>query len=318
MSGTQRHKTPGLCSVFAVLVSPLVAAAVLLLGAPVSVSAAPSTPPPAPPAVPAPSAAASAGVACAPSLNVSRTQGLNPAGEQVTISGSCFDVNKGIYVALCVVPPPGALPQPCGGGVDMDGVSGASHWISSNPPPYAIGLTQPYGPGGSFNVQLRPVAAINASVDCRRVQCAIVTRNDHTRGSDRSQDVFVPVTFAEPAPTPPPPPPPPPPPDPPSPDPGSNAGLPAPVLPAVPEDTTTTSAPDDDDGRSDPETTTTTTEDDGGSGSLATDDEASLVEIVDTGGSGGGVAALVAGLTAVGAIVLGGAVVLRRRRATQP
>src|SRR5690606_41464864 len=34
------------------------------------------------------------------------------------------------------------------------------------------------------------------SSDLEGEQCAVVTRNDNTRSSDRSQDVFVPVTFA--------------------------------------------------------------------------------------------------------------------------
>jgi hypothetical protein len=133
---------------------------------------------------------------CAPRLSVSRTSGLAPGGEVVDVSGSCFDESKGIYVAFCVVPPPGRVPQPCGGGVDMSGSSGLSHWISSSPPPYGEGVAVPYGPGGSFNVTLRPSAALNASVDCRRVACAVVARTDHTRLEDRSQDVIVPVSFA--------------------------------------------------------------------------------------------------------------------------
>jgi hypothetical protein len=133
---------------------------------------------------------------CSPQLSVSRTTGLAPAGETVTVSGSCYDVNKGVYVAFCVVPPPGTVPSPCGGGVDMSGANGLSHWISSNPPPQGVGLTAPYGPGGTFTVTMRPSSQLNAAVDCRRVSCAVVTRNDHTRSSDRSQDVIVPVTFA--------------------------------------------------------------------------------------------------------------------------
>src|SRR5690606_6108587 len=39
-------------------------------------------------------------------------------------------------------------------------------------------------------------AALGSGIDCRTVRCAIVTRNDHTRASDRSQDILLPVTFA--------------------------------------------------------------------------------------------------------------------------
>ncbi len=177
---------------------------------------------------------------CSPRLSVSRTTGLAPTGETVTVSGSCFDVNKGVYVAFCVVPPPGTVPTPCGGGVDMGGANGLSHWISSNPPPQGVGLTTPYGAGGTFTVTMRPSSQLNASVDCRRVSCAIVTRNDHTRAGDRSQDVIVPVTFAaDPAPAP------------------TAPALPAlpgpPALAAPPAEADATTAPEAE------ETTTTTT-----------------------------------------------------------
>ena len=62
---------------------------------------------------------------------------------------------KGIYVTFCVVPPPGQLPTPCGGGIDLTGTGGGTNWVSSDPPIYATGLTTPYGPGGTFSVGSR-------------------------------------------------------------------------------------------------------------------------------------------------------------------
>jgi hypothetical protein len=146
---------------------------------------------------PAPAATGGAGQR----LTVSKAAGLSPDGETVTVTGSGFDPSKGVYVAFCVLPKPGELPTPCGGGADMSGASGASKWISSNPPKYGEGLAQPYGSGGSFTAQLKisPVIGVAAEgsqvFDCREVSCGIVTRADHTRTADRSQDVFVPVTF---------------------------------------------------------------------------------------------------------------------------
>lgn len=128
-------------------------------------------------------------------LTVSKSAGLNPAGETVTISGSGYDTNKGIYVAFCVDTGAGNVPSPCGGGADTSGTSGASHWISSNPPSYGEGLAEPYGAGGSFRVTLR-ITPVIGTVDCRTAKCAVVTRADHTRTSDRTQDVRVRVTFA--------------------------------------------------------------------------------------------------------------------------
>jgi hypothetical protein len=128
-------------------------------------------------------------------LTVSKARGLNPAGETVTVDGSGYDTEKGIYVAFCVVPAPNQTPAPCGGGQDRSGSSGESIWISNNPPIYARGLTKKYGAGGTFRVQVHVQAALNDNVDCRKVTCAVVTRNDHTRSSDRSQDIFVPLQF---------------------------------------------------------------------------------------------------------------------------
>ncbi len=134
-------------------------------------------------------------------LTVSQSTGLAETGQTVTVSGSGYDVNKGIYVALCVATPKGVLPSPCGGGVDMEGDGGASVWISDNPPSYAAGLPRPYGPGGSFRVSFKVGPVIDKFNDCRAVRCAIVTKSDHTINSDRSQDLQIPVTFLGTAPT---------------------------------------------------------------------------------------------------------------------
>ncbi len=128
-------------------------------------------------------------------LTVSKASGLSPDGETIYVSGSGFDESKGIYVALCVIPAPGGMPSPCGGGADIGGTGGVSLWISSNPPSYGVGLAIPYGAGGSFGGSLTVGPAIG-NVDCRVTACAITTRSDHTRLADRSQDVFVPVSFA--------------------------------------------------------------------------------------------------------------------------
>ncbi|MEV6306011.1 hypothetical protein AB0M02_41825 [Actinoplanes sp. NPDC051861] len=128
-------------------------------------------------------------------LTVSKTKGLDRTGETVTVSGSGYDETKGIYVAFCLDNGPGVLPSPCGGGADMSGSSGSSAWISSNPPSYAEGLAQPYRSGGSFRVSIR-VSQMIGDIDCAVRGCAIVTRADHTRTADRSQDKRVPIRFA--------------------------------------------------------------------------------------------------------------------------
>ncbi|MFY1636330.1 hypothetical protein ACN27F_24160 [Solwaraspora sp. WMMB335] len=128
-------------------------------------------------------------------LTVAKSDGVSRSGETVTVTGTGYDTDKGIYVAYCVDNGAGQLPTPCGGGVDMSGGTGSSHWISSNPPSYGEGLAVPYGPGGSFQVSIPLVTKIG-DVDCTVRTCSVVTRADHTRTSDRSQDVRVPITFA--------------------------------------------------------------------------------------------------------------------------
>lgn len=129
-------------------------------------------------------------------LTVSQARDLKPSVQSVTVEGSGYDEAKGIYVAFCVIPanrqtPPG----PCGGGQDRTGQAGGAVWVSSNPPVYARGLTTPYGKGGTFKVSINVQAQLNEDTDCRVVRCAVTTRNDHTRSSDRSQDILVPVYF---------------------------------------------------------------------------------------------------------------------------
>jgi iron complex transport system substrate-binding protein len=66
--------------------------------------------------------------------------------------------------------------------------------VSSNAPGYGSGLATPYGQGGTFSVSVVVTPTIG-TFDCRAVQCAVVSRNDHTRSSDRSQDLVVAVGF---------------------------------------------------------------------------------------------------------------------------
>ncbi|MFM9171272.1 MAG: hypothetical protein ACKOQU_00640 [Acidimicrobiaceae bacterium] len=129
-----------------------------------------------------------------PKLSVSQTNNLNPNGTSVTVRGTGFDVRKGVYVTVCTQAAPG--PQATGiGGVNIDGSSASSVWVSSNPPGYAVGLTTPFLPDGSFTVEL-VVVAKSGSLDCTVIKCGVITRSDHLRYTDRTQDVFVPITFS--------------------------------------------------------------------------------------------------------------------------
>ena len=113
-------------------------------------------------------------------------------GSIVTVSGNHFDETVGIYLAFCVIPAQGKAPTPCGGGVNKAGLGEASFWISSSPPPYAIGLTEEFLPGGRFTHKVKVSKKIG-KFDCTKVRCAITVRADHLRSSDRSSDLFIPI-----------------------------------------------------------------------------------------------------------------------------
>ena len=100
-------------------------------------------------------------------LTVTPSRDLSSFGQTVTVRGKRFSELVGIYVGLCVLPRPGAKPTPCGGGVDQDGSSRASAWISSNPPPYGARLAIPYKRGGSFAVTIRVSPRIGSIVESR-------------------------------------------------------------------------------------------------------------------------------------------------------
>ncbi|GAA4724013.1 immunoglobulin domain-containing protein [Phytohabitans rumicis] len=127
-------------------------------------------------------------------LTVTPVNNLDPASQKVTVTGRGYDESKGIYVAFCAYQGAGQLPTPCLGGADMSGDSHTSAWIA-NDDPYGAGLATPYGPDGSFEVELT-LSAKDESLDCFQVTCAVVTRVDHRNSADRSQDVAVRVGFA--------------------------------------------------------------------------------------------------------------------------
>ncbi|MFD3835830.1 immunoglobulin I-set domain protein [Streptomyces sp. NPDC058642] len=132
-------------------------------------------------------------------LTVTPVNNLATEDQTLKITGSGYDEDKGVYVALCVDNGDGELPTPCVGGVDMTGASHSSAWISSDPPDYGEDLATPYEDGGSFEVELT-VDAKDEFTDCFEAKCVLATRADHTLSGDRSQDVKVPVSFVGQAP----------------------------------------------------------------------------------------------------------------------
>ena len=125
-------------------------------------------------------------------LTASATMVANNA--VVTVTGKRFDESVGLYLAICVIPKKGLAPTPCGGGVNKSGVGEGSFWISSNPPPYGVGLADPFKPGGRFSYKIR-VSKKLGKFDCTKVKCAVTVRADHLRSEDRSYDLYLPITF---------------------------------------------------------------------------------------------------------------------------
>ena len=113
---------------------------------------------------------------------------------KIVVTGKGFDETVGIYLAYCLIPKADSAPTPCGGGVNKSGIGGASFWISSNAPPYAANLAEPYRAGGRFSKTVEVSDRIG-KIDCRKSKCAITVRSDHLREGDRSRDLFIPVTF---------------------------------------------------------------------------------------------------------------------------
>ena len=128
-------------------------------------------------------------------LTASKVSGIK-SGQAIKVSGKGFDATVGIYVEMCQVVPAGTLPTVCGGGANMSGVGAASFWISSNPPSYGKNLAIPFKAGGTFSVNLK-VQPLIGKIDCRKTQCAIYVRADHTRTQDRSHDIKLPISFSK-------------------------------------------------------------------------------------------------------------------------
>ncbi len=114
--------------------------------------------------------------------------------QTVTVSGKGFDETIGIYLAYCVFPKPGAAPTPCGGGANKAGIAGSSIWISSNAPPYADGLAIAFKGGGRFSEKLS-ITKMIGKFDCTKIKCAITVRSDHLHEGNRTNDLFIPITF---------------------------------------------------------------------------------------------------------------------------
>jgi len=123
------------------------------------------------------------------SVVVSPSQGIDPAGANLTVSGSSFKpTGSGVFGVYAGIGPKSALSDP-------SWFLNAAHfanvkWVSS------------IGADGTFSTTLTGVKAVFTSngsqVDCTVVECGIVTMAAHG-STDRSQDTYTPVSFASPS-----------------------------------------------------------------------------------------------------------------------
>ncbi len=126
-------------------------------------------------------------------LTASQVSGLKD-GQLVRITGTGYNKKVGIYLAFCELPKKGSLPTNCAGGMNLDGDSQSSYWISSNPPAYGGDLVKAFTKRGGFILNLR-VPRFIGDIDCANKKCAILTRADHTMPAYRRADVVIPVSF---------------------------------------------------------------------------------------------------------------------------
>jgi len=116
-------------------------------------------------------------------------------GQELAVFGKNYDRNVGIYVAYCELPKPGVKPEHCYGGININGSSKGSIWITSHKPwMVPASVVRKFGNKGTFSVRVK-VAKFIDDTDCSIVKCGVVTRADHTRSDYRKADVQVPISF---------------------------------------------------------------------------------------------------------------------------
>jgi hypothetical protein len=130
------------------------------------------------------------------------------AGDRLIVSGSGFDAQRGIYVAICQVPDRvDVRPGPCLGGVpslDSEG-SGTeavewapSNWINQQWAWRLFGArSYDDTEQGTFRAFILVPPSSQEGLDCTVVRCGLFTRNDHTALDNRMQDLYLPVRFSQ-------------------------------------------------------------------------------------------------------------------------
>ena len=128
-------------------------------------------------------------------------------GDRIVVSGTGYDPSRGIYVAVCRIPDAaGGKPGPCIGGVpEEEGAGGVgavdyapSNWINDDWAWKLLGARSfDDREAGTFTAYIEVGPPVSEGLDCTVAECGVFTRNDHTALTDRAQDLYVPVAFAD-------------------------------------------------------------------------------------------------------------------------
>lgn len=119
-----------------------------------------------------------------PSVSVSPSTDVDPAGQMVTVRGVGYQAGQGLYIQFCAQPT-GTLGTTAGraGTCNPDQTNDQSVWKT------------PVATTGDFSVSLRVVPSF-AGTNCLEVTCGVFTRKDHVGGAtDFSQDAFTALSF---------------------------------------------------------------------------------------------------------------------------
>jgi hypothetical protein len=146
-------------------------------------------------------------------ITVAREDGGEPdldnlkPGDRLVVTGSGFDSQRGIYVAICQVPERVDLrPGPCLGGVPDLGAEGSgaeavewapSNWINQQWAWRLFGARS-YDDTvqGTFRAFILVPPASEEGLNCLEARCGLFTRNDHTAIDNRMQDLYLPIRFS--------------------------------------------------------------------------------------------------------------------------
>ncbi len=140
-----------------------------------------------------------AGTGGAPTLSIDPASGLTSAGATIKAVGSGFDTEAGLYVAICQVhgnAAPNVKTDCVGGPIPAANPTTAWAHITSSGVAVPGQVSQKWNDKAGFSVDLTLPASDSSSdgLDCSKVVCAVITTPD--AGTDKTQMLSIPITYA--------------------------------------------------------------------------------------------------------------------------